>query len=99
MICSASTGWISKSGVSIYLVSCRCLTGKSCQRLMKAVETDVTVNLNRWGIHNVAIQFPEHQNEEDGEDEGCPLTVNGPRSREMNMCDALAARKDNQFRL
>ena len=29
----------------------------------------------------------------------CPMTLNGPRNREMNMGDALAARKDNQFRL
>ena len=33
------------------------------------VETDETVNLYRWGSHNVAIQFPEHHNEEDREDE------------------------------
>ena len=29
----------------------------------------------------------------------CPLTLTGRRIRQMNMCDALAARNDNHFQL
>ena len=44
-----------REGSSTYLV-CGCrLTEANCQTRMKVVETRVTVNLYRWGIHNVAI--------------------------------------------
>jgi len=50
----AATGWISNRRL-LYLFGVRSPFEKRCQKLMKVVETDVTVNLYQWGIHNIAI--------------------------------------------